>query len=231
MSAARALLSCMFICVVLLILNVTCSVRWVASRHCLQVDKLVQTRWPTPEEEAAMPGLTALINEFGVHKHTARCGGSDEKCCWGFPKKVCEQTYQDARGRWHTKRGPDEVWLNPTSHLITYLLKCHYYWEVCCGRAGIGYLLDYPFKGDTSVVAKLNEAHAAQAAGGHKHFDEVRFLQHYRSVAATEGTVRLLGLEMVRQYPATSEVRVRTALTHQLNNCVAALTSSLRVRC
>ena len=67
------------------------------------------------------------------------------------------------------------------------------------GRVGIGYVLGYPFKGNTSIVAKLNEAHAAQAAGGHTKFNEVRFLQHYRSVAAMEGTVRLQGLETVRQ--------------------------------
>ena len=185
-----------------------------------QVDKLVQTRWPTAEEEAAMPGLTALIHEFGIHAHTQRCGGSDEKCCWGFPQKVCDKTYQDARGKWHTKRGPEDIWLVPTSHLILWRVKCHFWWEVCAGRAGIGYLLGYPFKGDTSVVAKLNDAHAAQAAGGHKAFDEVKFLQHYRSVAATEGTVRLLGLELVRQYPAASEIRVRTSPSP--SNCYSA---------
>ena len=92
-----------------------------------------------------------------------------------------------------------------------WLVKFHLWWEVCAGRAGIGYLLGYPFKSDTSVVAKLNDAHAAQAAGGHKAFDEVRFLQHYRSVAATEGAVRLLGLKLVRQYSAASEIRARTS--------------------
>ena len=159
-----------------------------------------------------MPGITALINEFGVHKHTARCGGSDEKCCWGFPLGPCD-THEDVRGKWHTKRGPNDRWLIPTNHYIMWILKCHFWWEVCVGRVGIGYMLGYPFKGNTSIVAKLNEAHAAQAAGGHTKFDEVKFLQHYRSVAATEGTVRLLGLETVRQYPAASEIRVRARAT------------------
>ena len=158
-----------------------------------------------------MLGIRALVNEFGVHKHTQRCGGSVEKCCWGFPKKVVPETYQDAHGKWHTKRGPDDIWLIPTCHYIMWLVEGHYWVEVCAGRAGIGYLLGYPFKGDTDVVAKLNDAHAAQAAGGHTKFDEVKFLQHYRSVAATEATLRVLELELVRQYPATSEIRVRTA--------------------
>ena len=161
-----------------------------------------------------MPGITALINEFGVHKHTARCGGSDEKCCWGFPLGPCD-THEDVRGKWHTKRGPNDRWLIPTNHYIMWILKCHFWWEVCVGRVGIGYMPGYPFKNNTSIVAKLNEAHAAQAAGGHTKFDEVKFLQHYRSVAATEGTVRLLGLETVRQYPAASEIRVRATVAER----------------
>ena len=86
-----------------------------------------------------MPGLTVLINEFGIHAPTQRCGGSDEKCCWGFPQKVCDKTCQDARSEWHTKRGPKDIWLVPTSPLIMWLVKCHFWWKVCAGRAGIGY--------------------------------------------------------------------------------------------
>ena len=49
----------------------------------------------------------------------------------------------------------------------------------------------------------------AQAASGHTKFDEVAFLQHYRSVACTEGCLRLLGIELVRHAPAAGEGRVR----------------------
>ena len=159
-----------------------------------------------------MPGITALINKFGIHKHTARCGGSDEECCWGFPQDVCG-THRDLRDKWHTKRGPENHWLNPTNHFIMWSLKRHFWWDVCMARVGIGYMRGYPCEGNTSIVAKLNRTHAAQAAGGHTKFDEVKFLQHYRSVAVMEGTVRLLGLETVRQYLAASGIRVRTRAT------------------
>lgn len=58
---------------------------------------------PTAEDEAMYPGLTQLVIDFMVHKHTPSCMRKGS-CRWKYPQKRIPYTHRDERGTWHTWR-------------------------------------------------------------------------------------------------------------------------------
>jgi hypothetical protein len=134
---------------------------------------MMWTHHPTPEEEAQYPGLTTLVASRMIHKHTERCGGMNGgKCCWGFPQLPQALTVKNDTGRWITWRGPldgNVVAYNPRL-LMRY--QGHVNFIVTSGTCAIGYLLQYPFKGDATIRASIAAAHAA-AKDKEEHIDEV----------------------------------------------------------
>lgn len=177
-----------------------------------QIDEIMWTHLPTAEEEARYQrnyrcSLTALVRGFMIHHHSERCGGLVGRCCWGFPQRLVEATYCDDSGRWVTwrRRGDENVVAYNPDLLCE--ARCHVCFIATSGTAAVGYLLQYPFKGDANARAAIAEAREDAETTGRK-VDEVQLYQTHRCISASEAAFRIQEHNLVVAFPPVRSTRV-----------------------
>lgn len=188
---------------------------------------------PTDDDEKRFPGITELVKKFMVHHHTERCMPKDEderhvpngprkpaeqdksnknrKCSFGFPKPPCGQTHRTEAGRWTLWRRDCDKWVAAYLPLLLLRIERHANAEPTAGTASIGYLFQYPLKGDATVRAAIAEAQFPEGgAAGEKpgKVDEVGIYQSHRSVSSSEAMFRIAGFNIVKAHPPVSTVKV-----------------------
>lgn len=141
---------------------------WTAA----QIDSVLSACLPTDEEEAGTPGLRALVQGLHIHQHSARCGGLEGPCCWGFPLPPVPRTYCDEQGRWHLRRSQRDAWVTPHVPQLLIRTRCHSFCVIATGTCALGYTVSYNCKGDAHARMAIAEAHAEADEG--QPVDEVK---------------------------------------------------------
>jgi hypothetical protein len=161
------------------------------------------THWPTAEEESRYLGLQDLVRKFMTHRHTPQCKRSDGSCRWNFPLPPVPHTVQLSNGQWRTHRGPADGWITAYHPGILLRFRGHANYNCTNGTATIGYLLGYPFKGDSTIRASL-----AEVADADEPRDEIRQFQTLRVVSSSEAVFRLLEYPIAMVTPAVHDIKV-----------------------
>ena len=114
-----------------------------------EIDKIITCRLPLPdpffENETKRKMLYDLSKTFMTHTCTERCRGTDGKCCYGYPKKINQET-KVVNERIEFARNPGDENIVPHSPKLLSLFRAHIDVEPVLSTSSIGYVLKYATK-------------------------------------------------------------------------------------
>ena len=150
------------------------------------------------------PYLRAFVQTSMTHKHTARCGMTEDRPCkFRYPKDPAPVTTIDDRGYVRYKRNPDSQWVVPYNAWLLKKYHCHVNVEVAAGVSVVAYLFKYVFKGSDTAQVSIQSEGAAELAGRRGLQDAVEWLK-MRYLSAPEAAWTALGYHRAEIVPTVA---------------------------
>ena len=124
------------------------------------LDKIITCRLPlidpniTNTEKTKM--LKQLSKAFMTHSCTARCGGINGKCCYGYPKSVQKET-KIINDRIEFARNTGDEFIVPHCPKLLSLFRAHIDVEPVLSNSSIGYVLKYTTKNSDEGTLSFHE--------------------------------------------------------------------------
>ncbi|CEM02443.1 unnamed protein product [Vitrella brassicaformis CCMP3155] len=166
------------------------------------VDKFVCGEMPRHN-----PQLRKLVESFMVHKCSARCRDEAslreyhrcrnanepvaERCKYGFPQPLCDETHFDGRGRCvYRRRHEEDRWVPPYSPELLAEFNCHLYVDCAASTNVISYMYKYMYKPEKSAFLisveheKKRKQRAAKADAGEASESEQQKKRRRQQVAS-----------------------------------------------
>ena len=179
-----------------------------------QVDSLMSSEFPDPEDNPDYPDLLDLIKRFMVH---GPCGNltpnapcmKDGKCTRGFPKPFRERTTITDDSYARTKRSdtgqPIEVRSNPVDNrwvvchnqYLIWKYRCHINVESIASVKAVKYIFKYVYKGHDRTTMEFGSC-----------VDEIKQYLDSRYVSSCEANWRLYFFEMHNHEPSVLRLAV-----------------------
>jgi hypothetical protein len=187
---------------------------------------MIFTHMPTTADKLKYGSdLELLVKAHMMHHHTERCLpsnrplGPQERCSFGFPHPPVISTYRDENGNWVTwRRGGDSMVASYCPQMLLDM-RCHVYVVAISGTHAIGYLLQYPCKGDASVLNAIRAAHRTEdassggASTGHNSptgVDEIGLFKSDRILSSGEAAFRVLEFPVITVHPPVHTIYINS---------------------
>lgn len=162
-----------------------------------EIDKYICTEYPVECYEKSKQQFYAdqsiMISTYQLHKHSKRCGGSDNHCCYHYPQDISEKTTISLKSVTYMRRKEKDRLVVPFNIPILWYWRSHMDIEAIPSSNAIHYVLKYVSKQSDIVSSTVKIQKPMYKGLEVNKKDEIRYYAATRVISAPEAVLSIFG--------------------------------------